>query len=458
MPISEVNEETLELLERRLSERVKRRVYYTAGMFGSGFFAVLIGLSYFFYERFEDSFSTFVESYKTTVQQTAESEARQAVELKSTEVNSLIAKLEQESIISLELNEKLRIDLETQNEWREKNHLKIERLVTRLDDISVKIRISAEDFETQFEKQKTEFQKQKDDVDKNFQSIVGEGRNLYLGHEYAKHIEDLGSDVESFRLVLEQFKTAIDDLGGEPVNVPQTKNSVLSGKDKGSDQSAKDYVTVKINFAGSVDRDEIEFLSSIMNDVSSGNVVYTIPKEKRIGSAAAKSELVYYYDADREVAVTAAKDLNEALRHIGFKSTVEPKPAVKEEGALPPPGVLELYIEPIRQDSDLTRSWISDVATCNSTAFRNSLNSFMQGQRSVSEAGKNDPNPVSNLHDRVFLRDVYFTPEFCRSGGRSTGAPLYNCTASGSLANIGRVSFNADSNSADLREKVQFDG
>ena len=76
---------------------------------------------------------------------------------------------------------------------------------------------------------------------------------------------------------------------------------------------------------------------------------YIVPSEDRQSNAAAKHEVRYFHDNDKEAAQRLAEDTTAALRELGYASDQIPNIVVKSlvtfPGKKPRLGVLELWVE-----------------------------------------------------------------------------------------------------------------
>jgi uncharacterized protein YoxC len=175
-----------------------------------------------------------------------------------------------------------------------------------------------------------------------------------------KDLQPLGSSVESLQSQLRELAIQVDKLNtivtvsvqkpeGESAQAVQQRKaaiqSVISATQKAEQSLAekRERTTVFFQFAGGK-RQQAEDLSAALKKAD-----YIIPGEDREGEAAGKHEVRYFYNQDRVAAENLAQDATRALRNLGYSISQVPNVEVKSlesySGKKPSQGTVELWLE-----------------------------------------------------------------------------------------------------------------
>jgi hypothetical protein len=101
--------------------------------------------------------------------------------------------------------------------------------------------------------------------------------------------------------------------------------------------------TIFFQFAGEITRERAQ---AILKGLAKEG--YDAPGEERVAAAAGLHEIRYFFEEDRDRAVQAAGDVNNVLAALGYRAEVTIKSFADFASAKPRPGVLELWLEPLR--------------------------------------------------------------------------------------------------------------
>ncbi|MEE3099687.1 MAG: hypothetical protein VX463_07935 [Pseudomonadota bacterium] len=363
-----IDDETLELLERRLAERVEARVrgklFKLYGGIGSGILAGFGLLGYDLYGDFKETVNDTAKGYAEAAvkgsvadAQAAAGEARAAAETAETQARDAGAKLA------------------AMDEWRHLGATKLQGALETLGDLTAKVGGSQTELETRLAGMRARME----EAEARIESARARGETYFLNAQYEQVILDLSAEVERMdreldalsRSALEMAALLADpsavrpggpDLlagiepgAGDPATEPAPQAPALGPppemsvepaprqtaliQDKAQQLAEPRGVTVFIQFAG-VARAAAERLASAR--AADG---YDAPGVERVETALGMRELRYFYESDAERAALAALDADAALSSLGFATGVTPKLLgwVKTK---PRPGVFELWVEP----------------------------------------------------------------------------------------------------------------
>lgn len=316
--MEELDEDRLELLERRLADRVTERVrsdlfsWYAA--IGTAVITVcgILGVN-------------VVLSIRTEIKSEIKQEFEQELQVKRDEVRELISetrlKAKEAKVIIEQVQRELRA-FRPQAEGLDNNIQKVKILddkIQKLDKISTNLDITSQ-----------------------------------------KYSQPLGSSVDSLQSQLKELAIQVDKLnsivtvsvqkpGGESAQAAQQRKaaiqSVISATQKAEQSLAKkrERTTVFFQFAGGK-REQAEALSEALKKAD-----YIVPGEDREGGAAGKHQVRYFYTQDRVAAESLAQDATRALRNLGYSISqvpnIEAIPFVSYSGKKPSQGTVELWLE-----------------------------------------------------------------------------------------------------------------
>ncbi len=217
-------------------------------------------------------------------------------------------------------------------------------------------------------KQLDAFQPQAENLDNNIKlmeelSVRVQELNTNLRPVQGSTERDLypiASSVKSLQRQLIELAIQVDKLntivtvsvqkpGGESAQAAQQRKaaiqSVISATQKAEQSLAKkrERTTVFFQFAGGK-REQAKALSEALKKAD-----YIVPGEEREGGAAGKHQVRYFYTQDRVAAENLAQDATRALRNLGYSISqvpnIEAKPFVSYSGKKPSQGTVELWLE-----------------------------------------------------------------------------------------------------------------
>ncbi|MBD2622998.1 hypothetical protein H6G48_15455 [Microcystis flos-aquae FACHB-1344] len=314
--MEELDEDRLELLERRLADRVTERVrsdlfsWYAA--IGTAVITVcgILGVN-------------VVLSIRTEIKSEIKQEFEQELQVKRDEVRELISetrlKAKEAKVIIEQVQRELRA-FRPQAKGLNDNIQKVKILddkIQKLDKISTSLDIAS----------------QRQPLDSSVKSLQ-------------RQLIELAIQVDKLNTIV---TVSVQKPGGESAQAAQQRKaaiqSVISATQKAEQSLAKkrERTTVFFQFAGGK-REQAEALSEDLKKAD-----YIVPGEDREGGAAGKHQVRYFYTQDRVAAESLAQDATRALRNLGYSISqvpnIEAKPFVSYSGKKPSQGTVELWLE-----------------------------------------------------------------------------------------------------------------
>lgn len=314
--MEELDEDRLELLERRLADRVTERVrsdlfsWYAA--IGTAVITVcgILGVN-------------VVLSIRTEIKSEIKQEFEQELQVKRDEVRELISetrlKAKEAKVIIEQVQRELRA-FRPQAKGLNDNIQKVKILddkIQKLDKISTSLDIAS----------------QRQPLDSSVKSLQ-------------RQLIELAIQVDKLNTIV---TVSVQKPGGESAQAAQQRKaaiqSVISATQKAEQSLAKkrERTTVFFQFAGGK-REQAEALSEDLKKAD-----YIVPGEEREGGAAGKHQVRYFYTQDRVAAENLAQDATRALRNLGYSISqvpnIEAKPFVSYSGKKPSQGTVELWLE-----------------------------------------------------------------------------------------------------------------
>ena len=314
--MEELDEDRLELLERRLADRVTERVrsdlfsWYAA--IGTAVITVcgILGVN-------------VVLSIRTEIKSEIKQEFEQELQVKRDEVRELISetrlKAKEAKVIIEQVQRELRA-FRPQAEGLNDNIQKVKILddkIQKLDKISTSLDIAS----------------QRQPLDSSVKSLQ-------------RQLIELAIQVDKLNTIV---TVSVQKPGGESAQAAQQRKaaiqSVISATQKAEQSLAKkrERTTVFFQFAGGK-REQAEALSEALKKAD-----YIVPGEEREGGAAGKHQVRYFYTQDRVAAENLAQDATRALRNLGYSISqvpnIEAIPFVSYSGKKPSQGTVELWLE-----------------------------------------------------------------------------------------------------------------
>jgi hypothetical protein len=314
--MEELDEDRLELLERRLADRVTERVrsdlfsWYAA--IGTAVITVcgILGVN-------------VVLSIKSEIKSEIKQEFEQELQVKRDEVRELISETRLKAKEAKDIIEQVQQELiafRPQAEGLDNNIQKVKILddkIQKLDKISTSLDIAS----------------QRQPLDSSVDSLQSQLKELAI------QVDKLNSIVT----------VSVQKPGGESVQAAQQRKaaiqSVILATQKAEQSLAekRKRTTVFFQFAGGK-RPQAEALSDALKKAD-----YIVPGEEREGEAAGKHEVRYFYNQDRVAAESLAQDATRALRNLGYSISqvpnIEAKSFVSYRGKKPSQGTVELWLE-----------------------------------------------------------------------------------------------------------------
>lgn len=314
--MEELDEDRLELLERRLADRVTERVrsdlfsWYAA--IGTAVITVcgILGVN-------------VVLSIRTEIKSEIKQEFEQELQVKRDEVRELISETRLKAKEANDIIERVQQELRAfrpQAEGLNDNIQKVKILddkIQKLDKISTSLDIAS----------------QRQPLDSSVKSLQ-------------RQLIELAIQVDKLNTIV---TVSVQKPGGESAQAAQQRKaaiqSVISATQKAEQSLAKkrERTTVFFQFAGGK-REQAEALSEALKKAD-----YIVPGEEREGGAAGKHQVRYFYTQDRVAAESLAQDATRALRNLGYSISqvpnIEAKPFVSYSGKKPSQGTVELWLE-----------------------------------------------------------------------------------------------------------------
>ncbi|MBR25866.1 MAG: hypothetical protein CML46_02790 [Rhodobacteraceae bacterium] len=398
-----IDDETLELLERRLAEKVEARVrgrlFKLYGGIGSGILAGLGLLGYDLYGDFKEEVNRTAKGYaqdavrgSVSDAEAAAREARAAAEAAEVQARDAGARLA------------------AMDEWR---HLGAAKLQGALETVGA-LTASVDGSKAELETRLADMRARVEEAEGRIENAKARGESYYLNAQYEQVILDLSAEVERMDRELDALHAMSLAMAGDmppvamgapapsraaPEEAPGMSNPVapppddpdaaapdvadrneekpgvldpdpepepepepvamaplpdppdvadISGPprqtaaitDKAQQLAAPSPVTIFVQYDG-VPRAMAERLNRALSAEG-----YAAPGVERLDSAAGKRELRFFYEDDRPAAEFAARAADDALAALGFATGVEAR-LLDHIRVKPRPGVFELWVEPV---------------------------------------------------------------------------------------------------------------
>jgi hypothetical protein len=316
----DIDETKLELLERRLAEKIENQVRKRIfGIYGTIAAGILAAFSYFGYD--------VISSIEPTVTEAATNAATKQAFSKIDPIMESVKKKAQEA---QELAIRNEIELAALERFRNEARNRLNLTLGKVEDATQSIEFSLVDLREKLEGAREDvegFRKRSED--------------LFLPAGYEKDILELSQDVLKLSEILKGLTDGVQVSDLQPIDVEGTQGTLDRIKTRVDDATTLPGSTVYVQFAG-VPRIQIQELTTFLKQDG-----YIVPGEERITAAAGKAEVRYFYSEDRSEARKLAERVNSALEQLGLKQNVEDRFVNLSKGT-PRKGVLELWIEPRR--------------------------------------------------------------------------------------------------------------
>ena len=326
--MEELDGDRIELLERRLADRVAERVrpalFKLYAIVGSTVIGV-VGL--FGWNIFQDIESGVKEDIRKEIEPTQVEINKQLVETEvlARRANEIIKKVEKQ------LN-----DFQPQAEKLSNSIEVLKTLEGKLSNSSEMLKI----LEGKTQELNNKLREVKALTDRDLDPLNSAVKSLQ------SNLIELAIQVDKLNTIV---TVSVQKSGGESAQAAQQRKaaiqSVISATQKTGQSLAekRERATVFFQFAGGK-RHQAEALSAALKKAD-----YIVPGEDREGEAAGKHEVRYFHNQDRVAAESLAQDATRALRNLGYSISqvpnVEVKSLVSYGGKKPSQGTVELWLE-----------------------------------------------------------------------------------------------------------------
>ncbi len=154
--------------------------------------------------------------------------------------------------------------------------------------------------------------------------------------DLAKAVSEGGSETSGEAQVADAVQMSLEQVAVSQKDAVETQTTATTKDPRGAS-------TVFVQFAGG-SREDIKLVSNLLRERN-----WTVPGEERIGTAAGKHEIRYFYASDRLAAELLRDDYNQALKDAGLNVLVTVPDMATSVKRLPGRGVLEVWLEiPLR--------------------------------------------------------------------------------------------------------------
>lgn len=314
-----MNEDQLELIERRLSEKVSERVrpalFRVYAAIGA---AVMTVLGLVGWDMLSDIKTEIKQEIKSEIEGSIVSDIKE----KRKEISDLVA---ESKYLAKQTNE-IVVHLDKKLQEFEPQATQLDETIKKVESINVDAKNIMAMYSTEVEP-----------LVENFQAI-------------SSQLKELAEQVSQLNLLSE---SRLSESNGSPsfsdkidsVKVRGAAISSIIAETSDLEKVIKDRkkITVFFQFSGAP-RSQAEELS-----VQLKNKGYIVPGEDREGGAARKHEVRYFHQIDEEAARTLANDTTMALKELGYPDNeltrIEPVSYVTYKNKKPREGVIELWAE-----------------------------------------------------------------------------------------------------------------
>lgn len=309
-----IDEDQLELLERRLAEsvenRVRSRLFAIYGTIGAG---ILAAFTFFGFN--------LISSVEPTLTKAAIEGAEEAIQPFVQKANKAA---EEASALAL----RSKAELDAMERFRRDAQVKLNATLGKVDEAT----ISIEDT----------FRKISDDLDsaeKDVDTYRQRSTDLFLSVNYEDTIKQIAKNLDELTAAVASLRTESSSDALQKISNVDTQSPYDALVEQSIEFPIDLRTTVYFQFTG-VARELAEEISRKLDDDN-----FIVPGEERIGAAAGKSEVRYFFPEDQLQAELFAKNTNKVLGSMGYRATVSDRFVQLAKGS-PRKGVLELWLEP----------------------------------------------------------------------------------------------------------------
>jgi hypothetical protein len=342
-----VDEDTIELLERRMAERVESRVRGRLFAFYGGVGgAIMVVLGYFGYD---------------IIQSTRASASKFATDA----VAPTVAKAEAAATLATQQAADAAARLDVLNDWLARRSAKLDEIEDKVQTTMGTIERVAGQLQTKLDAVSGQIQTAEetlnDQRERAAELFAGQGDLSQLADQLVKLSEEVKTLDERVNVIYGPMTAsagpdAVTDgpgpgpgpgpevpiVGaGEPPTSQMALQTIIDTSSdivKGADNPQAP--TVYLQFAG-VEREVAQALSAALAREN-----FTLPGAERTGVAAGLHEVRFFFDADSDAAGRLTEAVNDWLTANGYAADVRVRNATDFGKAKPKPGVLELWLEP----------------------------------------------------------------------------------------------------------------
>jgi hypothetical protein len=329
----EISEDTTELLERRLAERVEDRVRSRLfAFYGSVGGAIMLVIGYFGYD---------------IIQSTRQS----ASEFAEAAVAPTVAKAEAAATVATQQAADAAAMLNVLTDWMGQRTQKLADIEDNVQTTMGKVENVAAQLQSRLDAVSSQIQSTEDTLnvqrERASELFAGQGDLKQLADQLVNLSEQVKSLDTRFTSTFDISPAAgpSDDPNAAPSEQPSAVQTALQTiiQESGDIVTAADNPqapTVYLQFAG-VAREVAAALRAALMQQN-----FTMPNEERTGVAVGLHEVRFFFDDDKAPAARVVEAVNDWLKANNYQANVGIRDSTKYGKAKPKPGVLELWLEP----------------------------------------------------------------------------------------------------------------
>lgn len=310
----QIDQDELELLERRMAERIENRVrgrlFVIYGTIGAG---ILATFTYFGYD--------IIKSIKPSLIAAATDSTKVAIQPVLDEATSAA-----DDAVKLALRSEA--ELHAMENFRRDAQLRLNSTLDKVNEVTDNIESSLK-----------EITENLDSAGKDVEAYRQRSTDLFLSVNYEDTIKEIAKNVDMLTVAVASLKTDTSSAALQNIDVSNSKATLEAVMDRSPAPLPEARTTVYFQFAG-VTRELAEEISRNLDDSS-----FHFPGEERVAAAANKSEVRYFFEEDMDQAILLAKRANEVLESMALEANVSARFVQLAKGS-PRRGILELWLEP----------------------------------------------------------------------------------------------------------------
>jgi hypothetical protein len=338
----EITDDSTELLERRLAERVEERVrsrllafYLTVG----GIIFTVIG--YFGYDVISSTRETASQLAERTIERASDS-AKQAIA-------PAVERAERATDVAEEQTAAATAMLNVLTDWMAQRTQKLSDIEENVQSTMGKVESVAKQLQSRLDAVAGQIQSTEETLnsqrERASELFAGQGDLKQLADQLVKLSEEVKSLDSRFSETFDPMPSAgpVDSTSAPAVRDSATQAVIQAIiDDSGSIVTAENAQkpTVYVQFAG-VERAVAAALSDALDRQN-----FTMPGQERTGVAAGLHEVRFFFEDDQAQAQRLVAATNDWLKANNYEADVVLRDSTNYGKAKPKPGVLELWIEP----------------------------------------------------------------------------------------------------------------